>query len=53
MIQTAMVAFVQPTVGYSPVLPYLDPPIGTGVMPTPTDSSYIITQNAQFPPLVD
>ena len=49
MTQSAMVAFVQPTSGCGPVLSYLDPPIGTGVMPSPTDSNRIITWNGQFP----
>ena len=45
MTQTTMVAFVQSTGDCGPVLSYLDPPIGAGVMPTPTNSIRIITRN--------
>ena len=53
LTQKAMVTFAQPTGVCGPVLFYLDPPLGAGVIPTPTDSNRIITQNGQFSPLVD
>ena len=34
-------------------LSYLDPPFGAGVMPSPSDSNRIITQNGQYLPLAD
>ena len=35
------------------ILSYLDPPLDTGVMPSPTDINRIITWNGQFFPLAD
>ena len=51
--QTAMVPFNSPSGGCGPVLSYLDPPLGAGVMPSPIDANRIITRNGQFFPLAD
>ena len=51
--QSAMVLFTMPAGGCVPVLSYLDPPLGAGVKPSPTNCNRIITQNGQLFPLAD
>ena len=45
LTKAAMVPFNSPTGGCGPVLSYLDPPIGAGQTPSPTDANWIITSN--------